>query len=204
MAGHAFLVNQPSGILAILRPVLNAKTTLLEGETLDEREIRSVAKTCFEIGRTLLELSDMPQSLRDTYKTITTKETELEWCRGNLHFVDYTGTPKLTSTRSCPVEDIPSDRVFRDAWEDSGTAVQVNLPKARGIHMNTIRAVRNAELVKKDITFMRAVESGDTSAQSTIATEKQVLRDIPQTFDLTTDTPEQLKARWPSELPARE
>jgi len=32
------------------------------------------------------------------------------------------------------------------------------------------------------------------------------LRDIPATFDLTTDvdTPEKLKAKWPTELPARE
>ena len=82
--------------------------------------------------------------------------------------------------------------------------VSVDMTKARVIHMNRIRVVRNAELVAKDITFMRAVEAGDTGAQSTIATEKQTLRDIPQTFDLTTDTPEQLKALWPDELPARE
>jgi len=82
--------------------------------------------------------------------------------------------------------------------------INVNMPKARAIHLDAIRVVRNAELVKKDITFMRAVEAGDASVQSTIATEKQVLRDIPQTFDLTTDTPEQLKALWPAELPARE
>ena len=82
--------------------------------------------------------------------------------------------------------------------------VIVNMAKARAIHMDKIRTARNAELAAKDITFMRAVEAGDTSAQATIATEKQTLRDIPQTFDLTTDTPEQLKAKWPSELPARE
>ena len=71
--------------------------------------------------------------------------------------------------------------------------------------MDVIRAARNAELYAKDITFMRAVEAGDTSAQSAIATEKQVLRDIPATFDITTDvdTPEKLKAKWPDELPAR-
>jgi hypothetical protein len=82
--------------------------------------------------------------------------------------------------------------------------INVDMTKARAIHLTEIRRVRNEELVAKDITFMRAVEAGDTSAQSTIATEKQVLRDIPQTFDLTTDTPEQLKALWPTELPARE
>ena len=84
--------------------------------------------------------------------------------------------------------------------------INVNMTKARAIHLEEIRKVRNAELVKEDITFMRAVEAGDTSAQSTVATKKQVLRDIPATFDITTDvdTPELLKARWPSELPARE
>ena len=84
--------------------------------------------------------------------------------------------------------------------------INVNMTKARAIHLTKIRRVRNEELVKEDITFMRAVEAGDTSAQSTVATKKQVLRDIPATFDITTGvtTPELLKAKWPSELPARE
>jgi hypothetical protein len=84
--------------------------------------------------------------------------------------------------------------------------ISVNMTKARVIHMDKIRVVRNAELTAKDITFMRAVEAGDTDAQATIATEKQVLRDIPATFDITTDagTPELLKAKWPTELPDRE
>ena len=84
--------------------------------------------------------------------------------------------------------------------------VNVNMTKARAIHLEEIRKVRNAELAKEDITFMRAVEAGDTDAQATIKTKKQTLRDIPATFDITTDvtTPAQLKARWPTELPARE
>jgi hypothetical protein len=83
--------------------------------------------------------------------------------------------------------------------------VNVNMTKARAIHMDAIRVVRNTELVAKDIVFMRAVEAGDASAQSTISTEKQALRDIPATFDITTgvDTPEKLKAKWPAELPER-
>ena len=100
----------------------------------------------------------------------------------------------------------PSDRTFRDAWEISSEEIVVNMTKARAIHLEQIRRVRNAELVKEDITFMRAVEAGDTDTQATIATKKQVLRDIPATFDITTgvDTPEKLKAKWPTELPDRE
>jgi hypothetical protein len=84
--------------------------------------------------------------------------------------------------------------------------VNVNMVKARAVHLAEIRRVRNEELVKEDVTFMRAVEAGDTDAQATIKTKKQTLRDIPATFDITTDagTPELLKGKWPSELPARE
>jgi hypothetical protein len=100
---------------------------------------------------------------------------------------------------------LPRD-LFRDAWEDSDGVLVVNMTKARVIHLAEIRRVRDAELVKKDVPFMRAVEAEDTDAQATIKAEKQALRDIPATFDITTDvdTPEKLKAKWPTELPARE
>ena len=84
--------------------------------------------------------------------------------------------------------------------------ITTNMTKARVVHLTEIRRVRNAELVKEDVTFLRAVEAGDTDTQATIATKKQTLRDLPATFDITTDvdTPEKLKAKWPTELPARE
>ena len=47
---------------------------------------------------------------------------------------------------------------------------------------------------------MKALEADDGSAAA-IATEKQALRDIPQTFDLTTDTADELKEKWPEGLP---
>ena len=84
--------------------------------------------------------------------------------------------------------------------------VNIDMTKARAIHLTEIRRVRNEELAKEDVTFMRAVEDGDTDTQATIKTKKQTLRDLPATFDITTDvdTPEKLKAKWPTELPARE
>ena len=78
--------------------------------------------------------------------------------------------------------------------------IVINMAKARGIQMDKIREVRNKELAKKDIEFMKALEADDGSSTA-IAAEKQVLRDIPQTFDLTTDTPEELKNKWPDSLP---
>jgi len=79
--------------------------------------------------------------------------------------------------------------------------IVINMPKARGIHMDRIRQVRNKELANLDVPFMKALEDGDTDVQVTLKVKKQELRDIPQTFDLTTDTPEQLKELWPEGLP---
>ena len=80
--------------------------------------------------------------------------------------------------------------------------IKVNMSKARGIRMDQIREARNNELAKKDIEYMNALEADDGSAAA-IAAEKQKLRDIPQTFDLTTenDTVEELKEKWPEGLP---
>jgi hypothetical protein len=106
----------------------------------------------------------------------------------------YAGMPDANGDRSAE----------RGAWEmDTDGTPRVNMEKARGVHMDAIRLVRNAELEKKDVPFMRAVESGDTEAQAAITEEKKILRDIPQTFDLTTRTPAQLSAKWPKELPPR-
>ena len=84
--------------------------------------------------------------------------------------------------------------------------VNVNMTKARAIHLEEIRRVRNDELAKEDINLMIANESGTSSEQDAVKAKKQTLRDLPATFDITTDvdTPEKLKAKWPAELPARE
>lgn len=99
---------------------------------------------------------------------------------------------------------IPNDRTFRNAWTQGSGTVSVDMPQARVIHMNRIREVRNDELKKEDINFQRALESEDASAKATVATKKQTLRDIPQSFDLSgAGTGDELDALWPSELPER-
>ena len=90
---------------------------------------------------------------------------------------------------------------FFEAWEWNGSAVVVNMAKARTIHMAKIRRARNKDLAALDVPFMRAVETSSSSDQASIATDKQALRDIPATFDLTSaGTPDELKALWPSGL----
>jgi hypothetical protein len=94
------------------------------------------------------------------------------------------------------------DRYFRDCCEDDGTAIVVNMVKARDIHLSRIREVRNAELKKLDVPFMRALEDGNVGEQERITGLKTRLRDIPQTIDLeSAGSPEDLKAVWSDDLP---
>lgn len=169
----------PDGRLAI--------TTL--ASTLRNKD-RAIAKTMFELSRDWLT---PPEGLTPT---------EIEDWRRSVHFDAYTGQV-LLSCRECDDSELPTNRSFRDAWEDTGTMIRVNMPKARGIWMDVIRLVRNAALLALDPAYMKALESGDAVEQKRIATQKRYLRQIPQTFDLTTpnDTPEELKAMWPTNLP---
>ena len=147
----------------------------------------------------------MVKILTPAYKTYQTDE-EIER-KVIAQSVPDGATHRLVTESEYEAEvEACAGRVFRDVWEDVGGALTVNMTKARELHMNRIRVARDAELVKKDVLFMRAIDAGDTDAQATVKTEKQTLRDIPATFDITTgvDTPAALHAKWPTELPARE
>jgi len=109
--------------------------------------------------------------------------------------------PAGVAYRIIEANEIPTHRLFRNAWSDDGNDVVVDMAEARGIHMDDIRIDRDKALLELDITFMRAVEDGDTDEQDAASTAKQALRDIPETFDLSSaSTPEQLTVLWPDDL----
>jgi hypothetical protein len=95
----------------------------------------------------------------------------------------------------------PEDERFFNTWEWGIDRPVVNLNKARIIHMDAIRIVRDEELKKLDVEFLIALENGDIPKQEKIVSQKKILRDIPQLFDLDLyNTPEELKVSWPIEL----
>lgn len=178
------LINLPDGRLAITQA--NCDDT----DLVSERAI--LLKTLFELSRPWLS----PPA------PMTPPETD--YWRMNVHFEDYDGPIPAVLKGQCLHADLPSDRYFRNAWECQQSTVICNMEKARAIHMDAIRQVRNIELVKLDILYLRVVEMGNQPEQKRLATLKQTLRDIPQTFDLSIfTTPEELKAAWPSQLPPR-
>lgn len=124
--------------------------------------------------------------------------------RAALAIIRAKDVPKdAVNVMVCDAADLPQDRTYRDAWccQDSKN-IEIDMPKARDIHMGKIRASRNAALEREDTALMRAVESGNESAVRAVAKHKQKLRDIPQTFDLSrAETPDELKSLWPDDLP---
>ena len=73
----------------------------------------------------------------------------------------------------------PSDRHFRNAWTLSGTVISEDLATAKTMFKDKIREVRKPLLEAQDVAYMKALESGSSSAQTTAKNEKTKLRDAP-------------------------
>jgi hypothetical protein len=97
--------------------------------------------------------------------------------------------------------DVPTDRTFRNAWTDTQEAIEVDMEKAKVFHMERIRAARTPQLQALDIEWMKAMGKMDQPAADKIEAQRQALRDLPQTLDLSkATTPDALKSLWPKEL----
>lgn len=91
------------------------------------------------------------------------------------------------SHREIDDSELPQDRYFREAWMDNGK-LNIDPDKALEIKKDKLRALRAPKFSELDVSFMRAVEAGDSVLQVDIAKQKQVLRDV--TLNLPTDLEE--------------
>lgn len=79
-------------------------------------------------------------------------------------------------------EHLPSDRHFRNAWTDEYPThtVDINIEKAKEIHLENLRFERNQQLQKLDIDYTIAHERGHTDVVEIIKEKKQTLREMPE------------------------
>jgi hypothetical protein len=93
------------------------------------------------------------------------------------------------------VDQVPTDRYFRNAWKHDSGVISVDMPKAVEIQKEKLRAERAPLLAALDAEYMKALETKDAEKEAEVATEKQRLRDITDLDALTkAKTPEELKA----------
>lgn len=94
----------------------------------------------------------------------------------------------------------PSDRHFRNAWAISDKVIAEDMTKAKEIFKAKVREVRKPLLEAEDVAYMKALETSDSSAKTTIKNKKKSLRDAPDASAITNaDTITKLKDAWDSD-----
>lgn len=108
------------------------------------------------------------------------------------YIVDKDGNQIDASTAT-----VPASRDFRGAWSLSGNVISEDITKAKELFRDKIREVRKELLEEEDVVYMKALEAGDTVAQTASVAKKNALRDAPATsaIDAATDIAS-LKAAW--------
>lgn len=149
-----------------------------------------------DTGRALIEVPAYGDLARPANET-----DEQLWARIIARF------PKQADSSPIPhwiieAPQMPAGRTFRNAWRCVDGQLKVDMVQARLIQMDRIRQVRNKALEALDVPWLKAMETGDQTTAAEIARQKQLLRDIPQTFNLSgARTTTSLKTLWPPELP---
>ena len=101
------------------------------------------------------------------------------------------------NTISASDATVPSDRHFRGAWTLSGKTISEDLAVAKTIFKDKVREARKPLLEAEDVVYMKALEAGDSSAQSASVAKKKALRDAPAAKAITdADTIAKLMAAW--------
>ena len=79
--------------------------------------------------------------------------------------------------------------------------IGVNIPKAKELQKERFRQVRKPLLEALDVDYMKALEAGNSSAQTTAKNKKQALRDAPAASDITNASNiTELKAAWDTSI----
>jgi len=91
-------------------------------------------------------------------------------------------------------DDIPSDRLFRNAWIANGKKVEVDLPKAKAIGHDIRRQKRAEEFAPYDEVIAKQIPGKDAAAAEQA---RQVVRDKYAAIQVAIDeaaTPDEIKA----------
>jgi hypothetical protein len=86
------------------------------------------------------------------------------------------------SWRRVGLSDVPTDRLFRASWRDTGTAIENDMEKARKIWLDEARRQRQPKLDDLDREWSRAMGQNKKKEADDIEVERQRLRDLPETI----------------------
>jgi len=95
-------------------------------------------------------------------------------------------------------KDVPTTRIFRNAWKTYYSQVTVDLEKAKVMHLDRLREKRNKKLEELDKEQLQNLSN--PAELNRLEAEKQSFRDLPATVDLTNFDPDDPVKDWPPEL----
>jgi hypothetical protein len=94
------------------------------------------------------------------------------------HVISRSIPADAINVREIADDVIPTDRSLRNAWVDLPTdnGINIDCDKAKEVVLNSVRMWRDAELLKTDAEFIRALSKGEDV--SFIQAKKEYLRNI--------------------------
>lgn len=111
--------------------------------------------------------------------------------------------PGVSTYEVVKVSELPARDEYRNSWDLDNVEkkVKYNLNKAKEIHKEKLRKLREPKLAALDIEYQKADEADDKNEKKKIAAKKQKLRDITDDESIASaQTIEQLKAAIPDVL----
>lgn len=108
----------------------------------------------------------------------------------------------IASWKEITESDLPKELyVFREAWRHDGEKVRVDMPAAREMQRDRLRAMRVPKMDALDIEFTRALGADDVKAKKAVEAKRQALRDVTNDPAIEqANTPEALAAVLPEAL----
>lgn len=93
---------------------------------------------------------------------------------------------------------VPTNRLFRNAWIKGNDKIDYDLAKAKEIHLVRVRRMRDKKLKELDVEQLKVMT--DPTALAALEEQKQALRDMPSTLDLSKLDVNNPTRVWPKEL----
>lgn len=92
-----------------------------------------------------------------------------------------------------------NNATFYDAIRlDNNGDAYIDMDIARIMWMDNLRRIRNIKIKPLDIESLRAIENNDFEGMQAVIAKKKILRDMPETYDLSqVQTWQELLTMWP-------
>lgn len=184
------IVSNETGV-AVVYPAPNAR--LIRGALIDGKS------KSFKPAVPFYSVQGVAGSLADFDAAVTALKPQ--WSETEAQFYERYRSKAGAGATVVDVSALPADRTFRAAWTFAGGKVAVDMPKAREIWRDKMRAARAPLLAALDVAVQRADEAGDVDAKAAAVAKKQQLRDVTSAPEIeAAPTPEDLMKVWPEVL----